>query len=186
MTPSAILSQVKARFPILLHDNELVLNTLLKQALAKYQELAGFTTKHRYTFDDLDSDAAVITPDGFSSRLVVKDFNGRFVPSEVWGGKLELKINGNTTFPVTLVYLESVTDRDFNTYQLPTSCVSVLSDYLEILIRIPNSERERRVSMAGKLDTSDIPTEADLNTRKLEIESQMRLSRSVLPPISLS
>ncbi|MBE3985662.1 hypothetical protein HJ136_21360 [Vibrio parahaemolyticus] len=74
---------------------------------------------------------------------------------------------------------------DLNTYQLPPNSISVLGDYLQLLIQIPNAERERRVATSGKLDTSDIPAEADLAARKTELESQMRLNRAVVPPVSL-
>lgn len=62
MTPIELLTEVKARFPILLHDDETALNSLLKQAIAKYQELAGFTEKVRFSEADLNENGAVNTP----------------------------------------------------------------------------------------------------------------------------
>lgn len=185
MTPNDLLAEVKVRFSILLHDDEKALQSLLKQAVSKYQELAGFPSKCRISQGQLNERNGIALPELFGARLACKDSQGHFVMCEQWQNELEFRVLDDTEFPITLVYLEDALNADFDKYQLPANCISVLGDYLELLIRVPNSERERRVAMSGKLDTSDIPVEADLNTRKTEIESQMRLNRAVLQPISL-
>lgn len=104
----------------------------------------------------------------------------------MWADKLEFRLNENIVYPISVSYLQNVFSADMATFQLPIPSISLLSDYLELLIRIPNSERERRIATAGKIDTTDIATEADLSARKTEVESQMRLNRAIVPPISLS
>ena len=94
MTPIELLEDVKARFPILLHDDEKALLSLLRKALAKYQEVAGFTTKTRIQQRDLADSNQFELPSDFAARLVVKDDRGRYVRSEVWGNVLELKLTG--------------------------------------------------------------------------------------------
>ncbi|QFT40116.1 MULTISPECIES: hypothetical protein [unclassified Vibrio] len=185
MTPNQLLEEVKARFPILLHDDEKALLSLLRKALAKYQELAGFNEKHRVNESDLDEYGACDLPPLFAARLVVKDKSGRYVKSEHWLGKLELTLKGTEVFPITILYLQDVMNADLDTFQLPATSISLLGDYLELLISIPNAERQRRIATAGKLDTTDIPAEPDLAMRKTELETSMRANRAIVPPISL-
>ncbi|EOX3945970.1 MULTISPECIES: hypothetical protein [Vibrio] len=185
MTPIELLEDVKARFPILLHDDEKALLSLLRKALTKYQEIAGFTTKIRIQQSDLADSNQFELPSDFAARLVVKDDRGRYVRSEVWGNVLELKLTGAETFPLTLMYMQNVLNEPFDSFQLPTPCISLLGDYLELLITIPNAERQRRIAIAGKLDVTDIAAEPDLAARKAEIENSMRANRAIVPPVSL-
>ncbi|MBH05010.1 MAG: hypothetical protein CMJ20_01680 [Phycisphaeraceae bacterium] len=183
MTPKQLLEDVKARFPVLLHEDEKALLSLLKKALAKYQELAGFSDRHRIRAVDA-SDSCELPP-LFLSKLSLKDKEHRFINSTVWDGNLELELDGDEVFPLTLSYLKNVLESDFDTFQLPSTSISLLGDYLELLITIPNSERIRQVSTAGKMDTSGLPAETDLATRRDALEAQMRSNRAMIPPISL-
>ncbi|RIW17885.1 hypothetical protein [Vibrio harveyi] len=185
MTPNELLAEVKQRFSILLVDKDEQFQSILKQALSKYQELAGFNTKCRFNRTDLDTNQAVKIPDLFGARLGCRDANGKFISCEHWLDTLEFRISEDTVFPITLMYMEDVLNADLDAYQLPPNSISVLGDYLQLLIQIPNAERERRVAASGKLDTSDIPAEVDLATRKTELETQMRLNRAAVPPMSL-
>lgn len=184
MTPVQLLQEVKGRFAVLLHDESDKLDTLLKQAVTKYQDLAGFMTKARITADNVSNGEATL-PERFQTRVIVKDAKGRYVRSEVWGNKIELTLSGSEEYPLSLMYLESVRDADFSTFELPAASVSMIADYLELLISSPNAERLRRIAIAGKLDASDIPTEESLATRRAELEERMKNSRAILPPVSL-
>ncbi|HCG7330478.1 hypothetical protein P3551_21070 [Vibrio parahaemolyticus] len=185
MTPNELLAEVKQRFSILLLDKDEQFQSILKQALSKYQELAGFNAKCRFNSTELDTNQSTKVPNLFGARLGCRDANGKFISCQQWLDTLEFRISEDTVFPITLMYAEDVLNADLNTYQLPPNSISVLGDYLQLLIQIPNAERERRVATSGKLDTSDIPAEADLAARKTELESQMRLNRAVVPPVSL-
>lgn len=83
------------------------------------------------------------------------------------------------------MYMQNVLNEPFDSFQLPTPCISLLGDYLELLITIPNAERQRRIAIAGKLDVTDIAAEPDLAARKAEIENSMRANRAIVPPVSL-
>ena len=186
MTPNELLQTVKTRFSILLHDDEAALNAEIKKAIGTYQDLAGFMAKLRINDSpELRRSNEIELPERFASRLVLKDAAGRFVSCEVWGNKLELGLNGHEQFPLKLLYLENLLDVDFNSYQLPVNSISLIADYLYLLICKPNSERLRKMFISGKLDVSDIPLEADINTRITELEQRIKDSRAIMPSISL-
>ena len=73
---------------------------------------------------------------------------------------------------------------DIDKFQLPESSVGLLADYLYVLIQIPNSERVRRIAAQGNIDSSDIPSEESLNTRKDELEDSMKSTRNIFSAIS--
>ncbi len=167
MTPNELLELVKKRFTILLHDDPDSLNSALTQAIGKYQDLAGFMKRVRITdASKLTNDNQFALPPLFMTRVVVKDNAGRYIRSDVWDDQLELGLDGSEQYPIVVTYLENAQGGDFDQYQLPASTTSLIADYLYLLIEGPNNERKRRIAMAGKLDTSDIATEADVATRK--------------------
>ncbi|EJL6927797.1 hypothetical protein NMT03_003882 [Vibrio alginolyticus] len=182
--PAELLESVVERFPMLLHNEPAALNALLKKAIGKYQDLAGFMAKAR--IDELDAKGGTYSlPERFMTRVTIKDKAGRYVSADVWGNQLELDLSGSEEFPLTLLYLENLRDADYTTIELPASSVTLISDYLELLIMSPNSDRLRRVSVAGKLDASDIPTEADLAARRTELEEKIKSSQAMIPMITI-
>jgi hypothetical protein len=186
MTPNELLETVRARFTVLLHDDEQALNALLRKAIGKYQDLAGFmVTKKIDDTPELRESGEVAAATNIISRICVKDSTGRFVPSELWGETLELQLSGRETYPLRFTYFESVLSADFDVVKLPASSTTLIADYLELLITIPNTERQRRIAIAGKLDASDMPTEEVLAARKLELEQDIKASRAMLPTFSL-
>ncbi|MEC6832961.1 hypothetical protein VXS06_14435 [Photobacterium toruni] len=183
MTPTAILEMVKLRFVPLLHDEDVALNALLKQTLLTYQDLAGVIKT--YTIPDKDS---TTLPDHFLVRIAVKDSDLDFVSStaDVENNQLLLSLNGYESYPLTLTYLVNLIDIDFNNYDLPANSIGMISDYLECLISIPNTQRQRRIAAAGKIDISDLETHAELMDRKKAIEDSMRASRAIVSPFSFT
>lgn len=183
MTPVQLLDNVKARFHTLMHDEPAALEALLRQALTAYQDLAGVTNRHRY---EQPADSGMFDlPPGFLARIGVSDANGNFISSTVWFEGLELKLTGAEVYPLTLTYAVSLTDIDLDTFELPPNAIGMISDYLEALITIPNTERIRRVAMAGKIDVSDLPTQSELVERKTAIEATIRSARSIISPFSI-
>lgn len=183
MKPIDLLEEVKARFPMLLHSEDAKLKALLRKAIGVYQDLAGFMAKTRIQSGQAPNGVFPL-PERFSTRVSVMDASDSFIVSEVWGKELELKLSGGERYPFTLVYLENLRDADLNEISLPDNSITLISDYLELLIASPNSERLRRVAIAGKLDTSDIPTETDLAQRRVEMEDRIKTSQAMLPSFS--
>ncbi|MCG3884104.1 hypothetical protein I3271_05340 [Photobacterium leiognathi] len=73
-----------------------------------------------------------------------------------------------------------------DTYELPPNSIGLISDYLECLISIPNTQRQRRIAAAGKIDVSDLETHAELMERKKAIEENMKASRAIVSPFSFT
>lgn len=184
MTPAGLLEMVKSRFVPLLHDEEEALNALLRQALMKYQDLAGVIMRH--TYDDA-SDSYPL-PEHYLARVGVHDADRDFVASrgDLVNSVLCLDLTGNEVWPITLTYLVNLTDIDLDSYELPDTCVGLLADYLEALISIPNNHRQRRIMSAGKLDTSDLPIKSELQDRKIALEEKISASRAIISPFSFT
>lgn len=182
--PAQLLESVIARFPMLIHNEPDKLNALLNKAIGKYQDLAGFIAKVKIEESDI-TDRSLTLPDRFLTTVSLKDKAGRYVSSDAWNGTLELDLYGDEQYPFTLVYLENLRDADYESISIPAGAVTLISDYLELLIMSPNSDRMRRVFVAGKMDASDIPTEADLATRRSELEQKIRESQAMIPMITI-
>ena len=183
MTPIELLDDVKSRFSILLYDDEKALVSQLKKALIFYQDKAGFISRYQYS----QLGGSVELPTDFLARIAVKDSRNQFVSSVPWVNEklLELTLSGDELTPLTLIYMINVSRVDLDTWQIPDTAYGLLADYLELLITIPNSERLRRVSAAGKFDTSDIPMNSDLAIRKTELEIAITSSRAIIPVIGI-
>lgn len=180
MTPNQLLENVKTRFTMLLHDDEKALEALLRKALAVYQERIGVI--RRYQLEEFTSNGYQL-PDDYLARLSVTDAFHAHVSSDVWEdeGKLFLHLYSHEQWPITFTYLANIQNVNLDEWQLPSKSISILSDYLEALIAIPNAERVARISIAGKLDASHVPAEADLTTRLKELETEMTSRRAIVP-----
>lgn len=178
MTPIDLLDDVKSRFSILLYDDEAALFSLLRKAFLTYQDRAGFVCRRRYSSGD-----DLTLPADYLARICVTDSNQQFIPSTVWpdSDELELTLYGGESFPVTLMYLSDVNKQDFQSWQIPSSAYSLIADYLEVLIAIPNNERLSRMAAIGKMDVSTIPVFGDLSTKQAEIEQLISDSRAIIP-----
>lgn len=183
MTPIELLEDVKSRFSVLLYDDEKALLSQLRKALIFYQDKAGFIS--RYQYDEVGS--SVELPTDFLARIAVKDARNQFVSSVPWVTErtLELTLSGDEITPITLIYMVNASRVDITEWQIPDTAYGLLADYLELLITIPNSERLRRVSAAGKFDTTDIPMNSDLAVRKTELEAAITSSRAIIPVVGI-
>lgn len=189
MTAIELLDEVKLRFHSLLHSEEAALNALLKSALGAYQDRAGVVKKaHIAELDKGDERTFTFAmPPSFLARVACKDSHGNFinVDSNFDDKTIEIAISERPKLPLTLHYFVNLREIDLNKYVLPPSIVGLIMDYLEVLISIPNASRSRRVAIAGNLDVSDIPAEAELYQRRIEIETRMNSSRAAIPMISI-
>lgn len=182
MTPNQLLDCVKERFVPLLHNEPLSLNALLCQALTTYQELAGVVAIHNY----IEPAEKYLLPPHCLTRIGVCDKDSDFVSSEIQQptDEIKLMLTGHERWPLTLRYLVNLSSVDFDVYDIPALNVGMISDYLELLIAIPNTQRLRRIASAGKLDVSDVPIQSELLAQKALLEEKMRLNRAIVSPFS--
>lgn len=188
MTAIELLDDVKGRFIMLLHNEESALLSLLRKALMFYQDSAGFVSRHRFDESDLCNGNVLPLPADFLALITVKDTYSQYVSATAWDATSELEIQyiDGVEFPVTMVYMVNVLNVDLNEFEIPANTYSLIADYLELLISIPNNERLRRVSAAGKLDVSDIPSTTDLLARRTELEQMIALNRAIIPMVGIA
>ncbi|EKI3096608.1 hypothetical protein PC510_003889 [Escherichia coli] len=183
MTPRELLDDVIGRFPVLLHDDDDALRRLLVQALGTYQDRAGVI--RTVLLKRGLGESARELPDDFLYQVGVCDSLDGFICSSVIDGKLELELCGCINWPLKFRYLVNLREMDIETGTVPPNIIGMVSNYLEILIKIPNTDRLRTVSIAGKLDVSTLPDDATLYERKTQLENDMANLRAILPMFSI-
>lgn len=177
MTPIELLETVKLRFTPLLHDDDQKLQALLVMALTAYQDRAGYIKRTRL---DRDGGYSIALPEDYLELVCITDQTGDWIDAEIIDGTIEIANNCRARWPLTMEYLVQLSALALDSGEVPKTLVGILQNYLEALIAIPNYDRLRRVSIAGKLDVSNLPDEATLYQRKIELEAEMT-ARCAIP-----
>lgn len=177
MTPIELLEAVKLRFTPLIHDEDDKLRALLVTALTAYQDRAGYVTRTRL---DRSGGYSVALPDDYLELVAITDKTGDWMDADVIDGKIEIANTWGMRWPLTMEYLVQLSAIDLDSGTVPKTLIGILQNYLEALIAIPNYDRIRRVSIASKLDVSNLPDEATLYTRKTDLEAEMS-ARGAIP-----
>lgn len=168
MTPLELLESVKARFIVLLHDEEERLVALLRQALGEYQDRAGAVIKIRLA----SADAAPL-PSDFLATLEATDSTGTWHEVVETEDGLQVAADAYSQPPFSLAYLANLRSCDLAGYQLPAECIGLVQKYLYALIEEPNTERLRQVSQGAGLPVDQLPGASELSERLRAIEQEM-------------
>ena len=67
---------------------------------------------------------------------------------------------------------------------VPGDCAALITDYLEALIAVPNSERARFTAYTTGIPAQDIPPLSELRQRIAELETEMEDSKALVPSTS--
>lgn len=180
MTPSEILEEVKGRFVVLYHDSPEALERLLRQALGKFQDKAG-------SIAELWTDELVFAyPENYQHIASCCDTNRRYIPFRENPEECTITLipSVKNVAPYCLYYFRNLRDWPIDK-DLPRESVSLIMDYLEALIAVPNTERQRNTYLWTNVNAAqELPSIQDLKSRILEIETMMEENKAIVPPIS--
>jgi hypothetical protein len=190
MKPTELLEEVKLRFTTLLHNEPPRLEALLRQALGVYQEKAGCVrkVKIRSLTIDVDGESTFAMPNDFLAMQVLKDARSGLVRHDVNTSEKTITLHyrdRGAKLPLDMHYFVNLRRVPLNEYELPEDIVSLVQDYLEALIRIPNTARERLVLIAGNMDPTVLPSDSELIERKEALELEMQSNRVITPMITI-
>lgn len=185
MTPAQVLEDVKARFLVLYHKEPEKLERLLRQALGKFQDKAGAILE--IWLDDPEFPC----PPHFQAIAAACDSKRRYL---AWRFKKdedsgERYISFETTSrhesPYCLLYFADLRNWPLEE-DLPADIPPLLADYLEALIAIPNTARERYAYLSsGQSEAAQtLPGDQDLRQRVRELEEEMESCKALIPPAS--
>ncbi len=182
MTPSELLEEAKRKFIVLYHKDETDLNSLLRQALGKFQEKAGALAQMRI---ESEVEGSIALPSDFLALAVAVDSMTRYAECDVNLTDRTFTIIDvkGEHYPVTFHYFRNLRDWPLSE-DLPPGMTGVLLDYLFALIDYPNTERERAV-YAQTGQQVDLPSRQDLKDRIAQLEEQMEEGRSISIPMTV-
>lgn len=174
MTPRELLTDVLTRFQVV-YLSDPVQESLLKQALSTYQTVVGPTAK----LSILDA-LPVLKPAGFLEVAVCLDTEGRWHDVIYSATDLTVVTTTKSVAPFTLYYFLNLRGMNIDTDQLPDSSVMLLTEYLYILLAIPNTQRAREAMTVTGIQM-ELPDDNELNNRKSLLEQEMDESAAMIP-----
>ena len=183
MTPTELLNEAKAHFPVLYVEDTAFLNSLLKKTLGKYQDKAGVLLSQTIPDDEFFIDI----PTDFLAIGVVQDARGNFHDHIIAEGQVQItkRLYPNASVPpFSFSYFLDLRNYDSDT-DLPDTTISLLLDHLEASIDIYNTARAKRVAQSTGQDTVEFPSEQELKERRAAVELEMEDNMSIVPVASV-
>lgn len=179
MTPNEALEDAKLQFNPLYFNETPNLTALLKRALGVYQDKAGVMK----TVKTADLETSVPIPADMLTCVFANDKNNRY--HEVFQGDDTLYVEPDldSVLPYTFHYFVNLRDYGLDT-ALPNGIVGTLIEYLVALIDVHNTERARAVALATGRQM-ELPTNDELNNRKLTVEAYMEDNKAIIPMLSV-
>ena len=185
MTPFEILAEARSRFITLYHKDQAALERLLDQALGKFQDKAGAI------LEIWSDDPVFVAPPLFRAPANCCDRQKRYIPffmerNEDGARIIRLKLLSRHQAPYCLYYFCDL--RKWNKNEdLPGDCAALICDYLEALIAVYNTKREREAYLQAGMNESaqTLLSEQELRQRLTELEQEMEAAKAVIPPASM-
>lgn len=178
MTPRDLLNDVLLRFPVM-YLSSTVQDSILKQVLSVYHTIVGATARIIIA-DSLP----VAIPAGFDDVVTCVDSAGRWHEIVVTTTEIAVVTTTRSVAPFTLTYFISLRSLDLETGILPTSSITLLSEYLYTLLAIPNTQRARE-AMAVTGIQLELPDDNVLNDRKNQLELEMEETEAMIPMVTV-
>lgn len=180
MTPEELLQEVMRRPMVLYHNDPEDLHRLLRQALGKFQDKAGFICETWYSTTEF------LPPHpGFQCVASVADKRRRYVPwhLDVVEGKIVLDLLDKNEPPFCLYWFVDLRNWPLDE-DLPGDCPPLLADYLEALIAVQNTERQRNAMLMTGQQVNDLPSVQELKQRITDLEVEMEENKNCIVPAS--
>lgn len=182
MTPQELLDEVKTRFNPLLITDAARLENLLRQALRTYQDRAGVIRNIDVQEEEFDR------PEDALELITASDSNGTYIECREYrddAGKVHWKLLPTCRHegPYRVTYLLHLAALKLDADQLPRGITSLLGDYLECLIDIENTRRQRMANQTAGLPYDHLRADMELLEMKLRLEENMQETAESLPII---
>lgn len=174
MTPNELLTSVKARFSVLLVDNDQQLTAMLVDSLRKYRDKAGV----RNTL--ITNEAGLFElPSDFLAMSTIKDEeqDAIFATPMAAGGVKVIKLPTDAVYPVTISYFVDLLKIDHDE-ELPEKCIDLTAKHLQTQIERANDVRIKQIESLADGDVSDLSSPAEKDAALAAIEQQMSMEMS--------
>lgn len=170
---------------VLYHYDLAALEKLLYQALGKFQDKAGVI------LEIWSDDPVFELPPRFHAVAGCSDSKRRYIAhrleKDAEGQKILRLLPGSKhVAPYCLAYFCSLRYWDMEE-ELPADCDALVSDYLEALIAILNTKKEREAYLqAGMQEAAQtLQSEQELRQRVTDLEREMEDNKAIIPPASM-
>lgn len=188
MTPLELLEDVKARFPLLLVQDQSQLRKLLRLSLQTFQDQAGHIIGWRLANDGVNPHNPIVIPpanalapiggeDARGSAVFIFEMETDGVPA--W----ELETTRCHIPPYTLRYFYDFVGMSFEHDDLPRGTTGLIGELLYSLIDIVNTQRQRQVNQASELPYDHLRSDAELHQAKADAEIAIQEHAAMIPPV---
>lgn len=188
MTPLELLDDVKARFPLLLVQDQGQLVRLLRLSLQAYQEKAGHIVTLRVAHSELPLDAPALSPPaGALAPIGGEDARGSAVfvqeTTSASGPEWLLELTPCHIPPYVVRYFFDFVGMRYDLAPLPRGTTGLIGEYLYALIDIVNTQRQRQVNQASEIPYDHLRSDAELHQAKTEVELAIQEQAAIIPPV---
>lgn len=178
MTPNELLRDATEKFSVM-YLTPALQDVLLRQAIATYQRIVG--PRAQMTLVDNNP---VPLPGGFLNVALCCDSQGRWHDTLVTGGTVAVLTTAKSLAPFTLHYFVNLSAIDPAADHLPSGSLTLLSEYLQVLLAIPNTARAREVMTATGIQ-AELPGDEELASRKAVLEQEMEETCAMIPMVTV-